>query len=113
MINEAGVELNSTLLYVRPVITIQPEEVLTVANVSVSLSCLADSFPAPYYRWRKLSMTGMPDEDVAGGNESTLIFSSIDYEDYGVYYCVTAADGIDEEATSNNVTITGKSILKL
>ena len=113
VINEAGVELNSTTLYVRPVITIQPQEVLTNANVSVSLSCLADSFPTPYYRWRKLSMTGMPDEDVAGGNESTLIFSSINYEDYGVYYCVAAADGIQEVATSNNVTITGKPLLKV
>ena len=112
VINEAGVELNSTLLYVRPVITIQPQDVFTDANVSISLNCLADSFPTPYYRWRKLS-TGMPDEDVAGGNESTLIFSSIDYEDYGVYYCVAAADGIQEVATSNNVTITGKPLLKL
>ena len=56
-------------------------------------------------------MTGMPDEDVSGGNESTLIFSSIHYEDYGVYYCV--ADGIQEVATSNNVTITGKPVLEL
>ena len=113
VINEAGVELNSTLLYVRPVITIQPQDVFTDANVSISLNCLADSFPAPYYQWRKLSMTGMPDEDVAGGNESTLIFSSIDYEDYGVYYCVATADGIQEVATSDNVTITGKPVLKL
>ena len=69
VINEAGIELNSTTLYIRPVITIQPQDVLNNANMSISLNCLANSFPAPYYRWRKLSMTGMPDEGVSGGNE--------------------------------------------
>ena len=97
VINEAGVELNSTLFYIRPVITIQPQDVLTNANVSILLNCLADSFPAPYYKWKKLSMSGMPDEDVAGGNKSMLILSSIKHEDYGVYYCVVAADVIQEK----------------
>ena len=69
VINEAGVELNSTLFYIRPVITIQPQDVLTNANV----------------------------EDVAGGNKSMLILSSIKHEDYGVYYCVVAADVIQEK----------------
>ncbi|XP_019855187.1 PREDICTED: receptor-type tyrosine-protein phosphatase F-like isoform X2 [Amphimedon queenslandica] len=105
VLNEAGVDSNNTLLLVRPVITIQPQEVLTVANVSVSLNCLADSFPAPYYQWRYTPANGTS-QYVPGANESTLVFPSINYEEFGSYVCIAAADGIQETATSDTAIVT-------
>ncbi|XP_019861768.1 PREDICTED: hemicentin-1-like [Amphimedon queenslandica] len=105
VLNEAGVDSNNTLLLVRPVITLQPQEVLTVANVSVSLNCLADSFPAPYYQWRYTPANGMP-QLVPGANEFTLVFPSINYEEFGPYVCIASADGIQETATSDTAVVT-------
>ena len=109
VVNEAGADANSTLLYVRPAITIQPQTIQTLANVSVSISCLADSFPAPFYMWEKLNTSTGNYETVPGSNNSVLAFTSIDYEDNGVYRCIARADGIVENATSDNAVINGKS----
>ena len=107
VLNEAGLDSNNTLLLVRPAITIQPQEVLTVANVSVSLICLADSFPPPYYQWMYTPTGGMS-RFVPGANESTLVFPSINYEEFGSYVCIASADGIQETATSDAAVVTGK-----
>ena len=109
VVNEAGADANSTLLYVRPAITIQPQTIQTLANVSVSISCLADSFPPPFYMWEKLNTSTGNYETVPGSNNSVLEFTSIDYEDNGVYRCIAGADGIVENATSDNAVINGKS----
>ena len=109
VLNEAGLDSNNTLLLVRPVITIQPQEILTDPNANVSLNCLADSFPPPYYRWM-YTPTGGVSEFVDGANESTLTFPSIDYEEFGSYVCIAFADGIQENATSDVAVVTGKEI---
>ena len=109
VINEAGIDANTTTLYVRPDIIQQPETVFTEANVSVSLTCLADSYPRPQYRWQKLNMMNDQFEFVMNANESTLSFPSVNYEDYGVYRCVANAEGIVENATSDNAVINGMS----
>ena len=107
VINKAGVDANTTTLYVRPGIIQQPETVFTEANVSVSLTCLADSHPRPQYCWQKLNMTNDQFEFIMNANESTLSFSSVNYEDYGVYRCVGNAEGIVENAISDNAVING------
>ena len=109
VINEAGIDANTTTLYVQPDIIQQPETVFTEANVSVSLTCLADSYPRPQYRWQKLNMMNDQFEFVMNANESTLSFPSVNYEDYGVYRCVANAEGIVENATSDNAVINGMS----
>ena len=107
VINKAGVDINTTTLYVRPEIIQQPETVFTEANVSVSLTCLADSHLRPQYRWQKLNMMNAQFEFFMNANESTLSFPSVNYEDYGVYRCVVNAEGIIENATSDNAVING------
>ena len=107
VINEAGVDINTTTLYIRPEIIQQPETVFTEANVSVSLTCLADSHPRPQYSWQKLNMTNGQFEFIMNANESTLSFPSMNYEDYGIYRCVVNAEGIIENATSDNAVING------
>ena len=109
VVNEAGADINSTVLYVRPAITLQPQTVQTLANVSVSISCLADSFPPPFYMWEKFNTNTGSYETVPGSNNSVLAFTSIDYEDNGVYRCIARTDGIIENATSDNAVINGKS----
>ena len=107
VINEAGVDANTTTLYVRPDIIQQPENVFTEANVSVSLTCLADSYPRPQYHWQKLNMMNDQFEFVMNANQSTLSFPSVNYEDYGVYRCVANAEGIVESAASDTAVING------
>ena len=107
VINKAGIDANTTTLYVRPEIIQQPETVFTEANVSVSLTCLADSYPRPQYSWQKLNMMNGQFEFIMNANESTLSFPSVNYEDYGVYRCVVNAEGIVENATSDNAVING------
>ena len=94
VINEAGIDANTTTLYVRPEIIQQPEPVFTKANVSVSLTCLADSYPRPQYHWQKLNIMNHRFEFVMNANKSTLSFPLVNYEDYGVYRCVANAEGI-------------------
>ena len=104
VINEAGIDGNTTTLYVRPKIIQQPETVFTEANVSVSLTCLADSYPRPQYHWQKLNMMTDQFEFVMNANKSILSFPSVNYEDYGVYRCVAYAEGI---ITSDTAVING------
>ena len=106
VINEAGVGANTTTLYVQPKITKQPNPVFAVANMSVSLTCLADSYPHPQYNWQKLNMNDQF-EYVMNASESILSFSSVNYEDYGVYRCVANAEEILTTAISNIAVING------
>ena len=105
--NEAGYENNSTTLYVRPVITEQLKNLYVDEGETVTFSCRADSFPAPKYQWEMMSRkTGMFQE-VLNANDSTLMFSPIDYNDFGNYRCIATANGIIENATSLPALVTG------
>ena len=106
--NEAGYENNSTTLYVRPVITEQPIGRFVDVEETVSLSCRADSFPAPEYQWEMMNRTTKMFEPIENATDSTFTISSISYNDYGNYRCVATANGIAENATSEPALITGK-----
>ncbi len=107
VINEAGVGREDTILYVRPVITQQPMDVLTLQEEMVTLNCMGDSFPPPEYQWEMMNRsTGM--FDVLDQETSTsLVFETIDYEQYGRYRCRVITPIIDVNITSNDVIITG------
>ena len=106
--NEAGYDNNSTTLYVRPVITEQPIGRFVDVEETVSLSCRADSFPAPEYQWEMMNRTTRMFEPIENATDSTFTISSISYNDYGNYRCVATANGIAENATSEPALITGK-----
>ena len=108
VINEAGLGRNSANLYVRPVITEQPRDIETEANNTVTLTCIANSFPVPEYQWEMMNRTSEDFEQIDGEMNTTLVFDYIDYEDYGRYRCVVSVPFLSPTITSDNVTITGK-----
>ena len=110
VINEAGVGREDTILYVRPVITVQPMDVLTEAGQQVILTCLADSFPALTYQWEMMNRTTMNFDTLTGENSTSLVFSSIQFEQYGRYRCRATTPTIDVNVTSDAALITGRLI---
>ena len=110
VINEAGLGRNDTTLYVRPVITQQPMDIETLANLTVTLTCIADSFPAPEYQWEMMNRTSGEFEPIDGETNTTLVFNYIGYEDYGRYRCVVSVPLISSTIICDNVTITGKML---
>ena len=108
VINEAGLGRNDTTLYVRPVITQQPMDVETEADDIVTLTCIADSFPAPEYQWEMMNRITGQFEPIDEETDTTLVFDYIDYEDYGTYRCEVTTPIINEVITSEEAVITGK-----
>ena len=108
VINEAGLGRNDTTLYVRPVITQQPMNIETRANLTVALTCIADSFPAPEYQWEMMNRTSGEFEPIDGETDTTLVFDYIDYDDYGTYRCNVTTSIINITVTSNEVIVTGE-----
>ena len=108
VINEAGLGCNDTTLYVRPVITEQPMDVETLANLTITLTCTADSFPVPEYQWEMMNRTSGEFELIDGETNTTLVFDYIDYDDYGKYRCEVTTPAINVVITSEEVVITGK-----
>ena len=105
--NEAGLGRNSATLYVRPVITQQPMDIETEADNIVTLTCIVDSFPAPEYQWEMMNRITGEFEPIDEETNTTLVFDSIDYEQYGRYRCVVITPVIEASVTSNSALITG------
>ncbi|XP_041378944.1 opioid-binding protein/cell adhesion molecule-like [Gigantopelta aegis] len=112
VINEAGAERNTSTLYVRPVITEQPDDQYVDDGQAVTLSCKANSFPSPEYQWEMMNRTTRMFEPIKNATDSTFTISSISYNDYGNYRCVAAANSIAENATSEPALITNGSIIE-
>ena len=99
---------------VQPTITRQPESVLTLQGDNISLSCEADSFPAPFYSWFRQTEEGevvAVIEDVPrlalNSISGDLVITGVDYSDFGVYFCrATSSSGF---ADSTSAIITGES----
>ena len=111
VINEAGLGRNDTTLYVRPVITQQPMDLETLANLTVTLTCIADSFPSPQYQWEMMNRILGEFEPVDGETETTLVFDYIDYDDYGRYRCIVTTSIIYVTVISNEVMVTGELLI--
>ena len=111
VINEAGYDTASVTLYVSPEIILDPVDLFVEYGDSVNLTCEADSHPSPMYQWEKMNRMTAMFEAIEGENTTTLLFPSIEYEDYGRYRCVVTTPTIEETATSSDSLITGVIIL--
>ena len=107
-INDAGSDNASVTLYVSPEISQDPENEYVQNGDTVTLSCNADSFPAPEYQWEMMNRTSGEFEPIDGETNTTLVIDPIDYDDYGTYRCEVTTPTINENITSEEAVITGK-----
>ena len=108
-INEAGTGSSSIAnLYVRPEITTQPINQYVRPRDNVTLTCIADSFPAPTYQWERVNRATEEFEDLSGETNTTYTINDVEHEDFGIYRCVVTTPTIDEVVNSSVALITGK-----
>ena len=107
VINEAGFDNSTVTLYISPEIVQQPQDQFVQDGDTVILTCIGDSFPPPKYQWEKMNRFTGSFEAIAGQANSTLVFTSIEHEDYGRYHCNVTAPIINEILTSEEEVITG------
>lgn len=105
VINRAGGDITNVSLYVRLRVLQQPTDALSDFSGMASFTFLAESFPLPSYQWQKYSESGFV--NVESATEESLVFSPVNYEDFGTYRCVATATFANNEVTSDNVTLTG------
>ena len=123
--NNAGSENATAVLYIIPRIVQNPSDVLTLNGSTVNLTCIADGFPAPAYRWEILggstsgSGSGTHDDFLQPSLETVPIdmvadpileFTPVVFGDEGIYLCVvfsTLPDG-RELRVEANATLTSK-----
>ncbi len=102
--NDAGFDTASVVLYVSPEILEDPMDSFAENNDTVTLTCVADSFPAPQYQWQLMNGTNF--EDIYSKTNSTLVFSLVDFSNFGTYRCVVTVPVIDETIISQEAVLT-------
>lgn len=109
VMNDAGFDVAVTNLYVRPIIVKHPQNVEFTSGEQINLSCQAESFPYPEYRWRMLNThTNLQFEDIRSQINSDLMLNA-SHLNFGIYLCCANAPVINEEACSDNATVTGRN----
>uniref|UniRef100_A0A1X7SMV4 Ig-like domain-containing protein n=2 Tax=Amphimedon queenslandica TaxID=400682 RepID=A0A1X7SMV4_AMPQE len=106
VVNEAGYDTDNVSLLVRPQILTNPVAQYAEVGNNVTLTCRADSFPAPNYQWEMMNRISGYFEPLTGQTSYVLTLASISYSQYGMYRCVATADGIEENATSTPALVT-------
>ena len=111
LMTDRGNFATSVTLRVKPVIVEHPEDRQTSAGENFTLSCRAESFPYPEYKWQKYNTTSQSYDTLSGENSNVLEFNQVQFSQYGVYRCVATAPMINNSvAYSNNATVTGECI---
>ena len=93
VINVAGLDSDEVELLVQPIITRQPENVLTSNGKVISLSCEADGYPPPTYSWfletteHIILVTEDAPRVTLDSDGKSLNFMNTDYSDGGAYFC--------------------------
>ena len=85
-VNDAGIGLSTSTLYVIPEFLQEPQDIKTEDGVVESFTCEAESFPFPVYQWERLVNGEF--EVISGENGTVLLFYPVSYADAGVYRCV-------------------------
>ena len=113
VINDAGTDFDSVTLYVHPTIVQDPMDTLARVGETISLTCLAESFPYPTYQWQMMNRNSGYYENISGENGTTLTLSPVGYNAYGRYRCVATnvIDGIERTVNSSSALVTGKQTL--
>ena len=105
--NEAGYNTSSFTLYVSPEILVGPTDLFVEYDNSANLTCMADSYPPPSYLWQKRNSTTTMFEAIEGETNATLLFQTIQYDDYGEYRCNVTTTPMTTEVSSSVAMVTG------
>ena len=113
VLNNAGGDVAAANLYITPRITAHPlsKELDTIGSPAGTLTCMADSFPDPDYRWEKRTNTNEDYTEISNSQGSTYDLGTTDAQDtFGYYRCIAYINvsGIINETDSNPAVITGK-----
>ena len=108
VINDAGFGVATANLYVRPIIVEDPVDMEPNTGDNITLSCRAESFPYPEYRWEMMNPDTNMFENMPGAISNVLELNMIQFSDFGMYRCCANAPTINEEMCSNNATVTGE-----
>ena len=108
VLNDAGFDVERSMLYVRPLIVEHPMDHLVMNGSNITLSCRAESFPYPEYRWEMMNPDTNMFENMPGAISNVLELNMIQFSDFGMYRCCANAPTINEEMCSNNATVTGE-----
>ena len=87
--NGAGRETGSTMLYVQPLITVNPELFTDITNGTYTgLMCDAESFPEAMYQWIRPDGLMVRDDIINPNTSNILGFNPALFGDEGVYICL-------------------------
>ena len=108
VINDAGFDVATGNLYVRPNFVEHPMDMEPSTGDDITMTCRAESFPSPQYRWEMMNRTTNMFEPLTGATSNVLELNSIEFSNFGMYRCCATAPLINEEMCSNNATVTGE-----
>ena len=111
VVNEAGYDTDNVTLYVSPVIILNPTDQYAHPGDTVTISCLADSFPPPTYQWQVLNTDTNMYEEIPGATMNSFTIEDIDYDQFGMYRCCVTTPTINERIYSEPALITGKLLI--
>ena len=111
--NDAGNGSNTTALFLNPIITRQPTDVLLVhpfGDLGIAiLTCEASAFPYPEYNW--VHANGIFTPFASGVNTSTLTLYGVVEGSEGDYYCTATSNGVS--VVSERATVFGEYLKPL
>ena len=112
--NAAGSETDSTMLYVHPVITQNPDQFVDAINGSITdISCDAESFPEPMYQWVRPDGLLVRNEVTDEYRTNVLGFDPVLFGDEGAYICraFITINGTTIDVNSTAAVLTSKSVI--
>ena len=102
--NAGGVSSASTSVFISPYFIVEPQDVGGASGTMVTLTCMAEAFPAPTYQWSRVGMATIS-STATGESSETLVFNSLAVGDEGDYICNATSNGISVQ--SQPATLSG------
>ena len=112
VINAAGNESDSTMLFVHPLIVRNPDPLIAVTNgTNVGVTCDAESFPDPMYEWIALHSSAR-EQITDTDSRNVLQFNPVLFGDEGTYVCraFITINGTVYDENSTAVVISSKPV---
>ena len=107
VINQAGADTDNAQLFVYAEIVEQPINQTARVDEDVAFVFRVESFPAPTYQWQQKTNAGFV--SLTGENSRVLVFSPVEFGNFGEYRCIATTSVIMDKATSDTVALSGRS----